>query len=341
MIRLRHHSLLAILIVSAALVAACQPGTGALGTPASPVVTAEPSGEPSPSDVAPATASPSPSVAPSVVPSASPSSDGSAGPTHSAPPTATPGPTGTTIVRAYFLLGSFTGNGGLVPVLREVPQTKAVAAAAMHALLDGPNADEMSGRPAMYTSVPVGTRLLGVSIKNGLATVNVSQELAHAAAMLQAAGQVVYTLTQFSTVDAVRIQVEGQDLADLHLVGPVFGTRLTRGADFQVVEGMLPAIFIDRPAWGASLGNPGRVSGLANVFEATFKVQLLNANGKVLVDQQVMATCGTGCWGTFKVDLAYAVAKAQYGTLRVFDLSAKDGSIENLTEYKVWLKPAG
>ncbi len=107
------------------------------------------------------------------------------------------------------------------------------------------------------------------------------------------------------------------------------------------MSGLLPAIFVDRPAWGASLGNPGRVSGLANVFEATFQVELRNAAGKVLAEKTVMASCGTGCWGTFATDLGYTVAKAQYGTLRVFDRSAKDGTPENVTQYRVWLTPAG
>ena len=105
--------------------------------------------------------------------------------------------------------------------------------------------------------------------------------------------------------------------------------------------GILPAIFMDRPAWGAAAGNPARISGLANVFEATFRAQVLDAAGTVLVDKQVMASCGTGCWGTFKADLPYTVPKAQYGMLRVFDLSARDGAVENLTEYPVWLTPAG
>ena len=52
-----------------------------------------------------------------------------------------------------------------------------------------------------------------------------------------------------------------------------------------------------------------------------------------------MATCGTGCWGTFKVELDYTVDRSQYGTLRVYDRSAKDGSPENITEYPVWLTP--
>jgi hypothetical protein len=53
-----------------------------------------------------------------------------------------------------------------------------------------------------------------------------------------------------------------------------------------------------------------------------------------------MATCGTGCRGTFDVTIAYDVAKAQWGTLRVWDGSAKDGSPENVREYPVWLTPA-
>jgi hypothetical protein len=52
-----------------------------------------------------------------------------------------------------------------------------------------------------------------------------------------------------------------------------------------------------------------------------------------------MASCGTGCWGTFKADVPYSVDTAQYGTLRVFNLSARDGSVENLSEYRVWLTP--
>ena len=52
-----------------------------------------------------------------------------------------------------------------------------------------------------------------------------------------------------------------------------------------------------------------------------------------------MATCGTGCWGTFKESIAYDVAKAQWGTLRVFEPSARDGAPINVTEYRVWLTP--
>jgi hypothetical protein len=98
---------------------------------------------------------------------------------------------------------------------------------------------------------------------------------------------------------------------------------------------------VDRPAWGESLGNPGTVSGLANVFEAQFRVRLLDADGRTLADKPVMASCGTGCWGEFRTSLAYNVSSAQWGTLRVYEPSAADGSAIHVTEYRVWLTPAG
>jgi hypothetical protein len=53
-----------------------------------------------------------------------------------------------------------------------------------------------------------------------------------------------------------------------------------------------------------------------------------------------MATCGTGCRGTFSATVEYQVAKAQYGTLKVYAGSAKDGSPIDVREYRVWLSPA-
>ncbi len=333
----RNAVMFAILIAAAAI--GCTPGAGVLGTPAAPAVTGSPSDGPSPSDAVPASASPSePSPGRSSEPSPNQLPTGS--PTSSPATAPSPTPARTTVVRVYFFLDSLTGNEGLVPVLREVPETKAVATAAMRALLDGPNSAETAAQPGMSTTIPSGTHLLGVSIKNGIATVNLSGEFASgggSASMLGRLAEVVYTLTQFSTVDKVTFELDGAPVTLFSGEGIVLDHPVRR-ADFQ---DQLPAVFVDRPAWGASIGNPGRVSGLANVFEATFRVQLLNGSGKVLADQQVTASCGTGCWGSFQTNLAYSVARSQYGTLRVFDLSAKDGSVEHLTEYRIWLTPAG
>jgi germination protein M len=338
----------ALLAVVALAAGACTPTAGPLGTPATPPPSSEPSVEAPTSDATPDTSAPSavPTAAPTAASSGSPTETpaGSTGPTTPPAATATPRATatpaaGATIVRAYFFLGSFTDNAGLVPVLREVPKTKAVASAAMAALLQGPNDAEMSMIPAMYTTIPDGTKLLGISISNGVATVNLSREFESgggAASILGRLAQVTYTLTQFPTVDSVLFQLDGKPVSTFSGEGVILDHPVDR-ADYY---DQLPAIFVDRPAWGAAIGNPARVAGLANVFEAQFRVRLMDGSGTVLADKPVMASCGTGCWGTFKIDLAYTVPKAQYGTLRVYDISEKDGTVIDVTEYKVWLTRA-
>ncbi len=308
-----------------ALIAACGTSTGDLGTVAPPQSTSEPS-------IA------FPSTEPT--PGGSPLPSDIVGPSPSPAPAETPVPTaaGSTTVRAYFFLGSFVDNAGLVPVLREVPKTQAVGAAAMRALLEGPNDAELGARPAMYTVVPEGTRFLGLRIEDGIATVNLSREFEQgggSASVLGRLAQVVYTLTQFPTVEGVKFELDGEPVTVFSGEGVVLDDPVDR-ADYT---DQLPAVFVDRPAWGGVLANPARIIGLANVFEATFQLRLLDGDGRSLADGIVNATCGTGCWGTFDETIAYNVPRAGWGTLQVYVLSAKDGSVENLTEYPVWLTP--
>ena len=136
--------------------------------------------------------------------------------------------------------------------------------------------------------------------------------------------QVVYTVTQFPSVIRVRVNVAGSPLL-------LAATRLTYRDQFQ------PAIFVDRPVWGGAGGNPLRVRGQADVFEAQFRIALLDHAGKILVNRPALATCGSGCWGTFDITLSYDVSRAQWGTLRVWDPSEKDGSPQYQREYPVYL----
>ena len=66
---------------------------------------------------------------------------------------------------------------------------------------------------------------------------------------------------------------------------------------------------------------------------------LLDRNDKVLVEAPVLATCGTGCWGRFDVTLSYKVSTAQWGTLRVSDISEYTAPVA-VREYPVSLRPA-
>jgi hypothetical protein len=246
------------------------------------------------------------------------------------------------IVRAYFYLGGEQGSEGLVPVLRVVPKTVAVARTAMLALIEGPQVPERDANPGLSSAVPAGTKVLGLSIDKGVATVDLSREFESGGgsrSMMVRLGQVVYTLTQFPTVESVRFQVEGRTITvfgseGILLAGPI-------GRADPMFEDLLPAIFVDRPAWGAAIGNPARVTGNSNVFEAQFLITLFDASGRKLFEGPVMSECGTGCRGDFAVTIEYDVSEAQWGTLRAWNASARDGSPEDIRDYPVWLTPAG
>ena len=333
---LRHRSSVSVLVF-AAVVALATIGcatSGGLGQVPSTPPTAAPSIDAGPPDETPA-------------PSVSPSPTGSSGPSGS--PSSTPSPSSTSetmIVRTYLVLGGEPGVTGLVPTLQVVPKTAGVARAAMEALLEMGTTPQISTHgvtvQAITSAIPNGTTLLDLSIKDGVATVDLSREFASgggSASSFLRLGQVVYTLTQFSTVRSVLFQVEGQTVTTFGPEGIVLQGPQTR-ADFR---DQLPTIFVDRPAFGAAANNPARITGNADVFEAAFRIALLDGSGKVLVDQHAMATCGAGCEprGTFDVTLQYDVPKAQWGTLRVYEPSAKDGSPQDVRDYPVWLTPAG
>lgn len=313
--------------------AACAGSTGDLGTVPSPVSTATTSPDPTSPDLTPAPSAPTgASTAPSSEPTADASAEPGASPTPGSPAS------GTMTVRSYFVLGGEPGSVGLVPVLRIVPKTVAVATAAMNALLNGPDPDVARER-TMTTAIPDGSRLLDLTIKSGVATVDLSTEFdsgGGTASLQYRLAQVVYTLTQFGTVRSVVFQIEGQTVTVFGSEGIVLDGPVGR-SDYT---DQLPAIFVDRPAYGAALSDPGDVRGNADVFEATFRVAILDGSGASIVDRQVMATCGSGCRGTFAVALPYTVAKAQWGTLRVYDPSEKDGSPQSTRDYPVWLTPA-
>ena len=287
-------------------------------------------------------AGPVPTPLPSPVASSGPGTPASpeptalpSGPAASPPPSSSPA--ATTSVRVYlFQPDASGGDAHLVPVVRTVPATLAVATAAVRELLGGPGPDERG----LLTMIPVGSRLLGIAIDGSTATVDLTgafESGGGSASMLGRLAQLVYTVTQFPTVDTVRLRLDGQPMDSIGGEGVIVGAGLGRAA----AVASLPAIFVDRPAWGGALPSTAHVSGVANVFEAQFRLQVRDAGGHVLADLPVHAACGTGCWGAFDVPVTYAVATSQWGTLRVFDPSAKDGTPVDIRDYPVWLTAAG
>ena len=230
---------------------------------------------------------------------------------------AAPGDGGTT-VKVYFGKGEKIAAAG-----RVIPKTKEVGAAAMKALLDGPTAAEKQA--GMVSDIPDGTTFLGLDIANGIATVDLSKEYESgggSSSMFMRLAQVVFTLTQFSSVQGVNFKLDGQSIKVLGGEGIIIDHPMTR-AD---CEEQSPAILVETPTLGNTVGSPLRVTGTANVFEAAFSIQVTDAAGVAVVDQQVQATSGTGTRGTFDVTLKFQPTVAGPGTLTVYYDSPKDGS---------------
>lgn len=234
-------------------------------------------------------------------------------------------------VRLYF-----TAPGGgndaraepfLVSVERELPATPQIAHAALRALIDGPSDADQALIDGVASAVPGETLLLGVAIDDGIATVDLSREFESGGgslSMFSRLAQVVYTATQFPTVDAVRFALDGDPVTVFSGEGIVLDAPVSRDDYLD----LLPGVFVDTPPAGAEVGSPLRITGMAAVFEGTFQYRLEASDGTVLTEGFANTDNGVG-WGVIDITIEYDLDTRQDGTLTVWEYSARDGSVQS------------
>jgi hypothetical protein len=243
----------------------------------------------------------------------------------------------------YFLVENDGGQTAMGPYLIPVARPYAVLShlvedpvyETLNFLLIGVYPGESDDSPRLLSDIPEGSALLGVTVADGVADVDVSPEFFAGADGPDLRGrlaQVVFTLTRFPEITGVRFWSGGQ----------IVGFDGTVGVSHPVVSAdfadLLPPIMIESPIYWASGGdNPLVVTGTANVFEATVSLELLAENESILWEGFTTATCGTGCRGDFSVEIPYTVAEGQIGTLVAWETSMEDGSRLNVREHPVWL----
>ncbi len=98
-----------------------------------------------------------------------------------------------------------------------------------------------------------------------------------------------------------------------------------------------PAIVVTSPRPCQNVTSPVTVRGTADVFEAVVSIQILDANGKQLGALNTMTSCGTGCRGAYRAKVAFFSPTRQNGTVRVFEVSAKNGQPINVVSISVVL----
>jgi germination protein M len=258
--------------------------------------------------------------------------------TPSSVPTASPEPTAATeegeaVVNVHWLRDTQLAVGG-----RLVP-TPAVATGAIEQLLLGPNTLETE--IDMVSAVPPGTELRSINIADGVATIDFSSEFE--ASGLGTSGetglvaQVVYTLTQFPTVDSVNIQIEGED-RDTILSHGLEARGLTREAFHDSV---MPAILVESPYPGEPVTSPLTVEGLSRTFEANVQYAVTIPPSGEIADEGFTTANQPDIdqFGPFEFTAEFEVVVGGFGAVIVFEESAKDGTQINVYEVPVVMEP--
>lgn len=262
------------------------------------------------------------SAAPSAAPTASPS----------APP-ATPTPAAVTApVRLWLTLEDFTG---LTTRQAQVTPPR-FATAAMTELLKGPTSSEASN--GWGTAIPAGSELLGIEVADGTATVDLSSEFESGGGSLSVRlrlAQLVYTLTEFQTVQRVALEIEGRPATTFSSEGLVLDGPMTR-EDF---EDLVAPIVVETPIAGQRVTSPVVISGNANVFEANVSIRIVSLDDEVVAETFVTATCGTGCRGTYSKKVPFQIPEDVEAIVQVFEASAENGAPLHMVSVPVVLVP--
>jgi germination protein M len=227
----------------------------------------------------------------------------------------------------------FADGKRLAPAVATIEATPRVGSASLEALINGP-----AGAGELTSAVPADTSVNSLSIKDGIATVDLSSEFASGSgipSMGMRLGQLTFTLTQFPTVKRVVLEVEGERIKKFSKEGLVIERPLTR-ADFEDIS---PAIIVNRPLGESETDSPVTISGTANVFEANVSIRIVDSDGEVLAETFTTATCGTGCRGKFSEAVEFEVEEPTEATIQVYEESAKNGKPLNMIEVPVTLTP--
>jgi hypothetical protein len=259
---------------------------------------------------------PAPSGSPAPGPSITPPSPTG---TPTASPSSSPG-------RPFTFQVWLVRGGRLFVTRRTEPLVPAVGQLALDALVAGPNALELAA--SVRSEIPPGVAADITALAGGVATVDLDPQFFQATASGSALrrGQVVYTLTQYSTISSVSF-TRGGTAVDGH----AWSRR-----DFAA---LLPAITVESPTIGQRVSSPVTVAGTANVFEATVSFRILDASGNEIARTFTQASCGTGCRGDYSVSVPFTIGSEQPGTIEVYEVSAKDGSAINVVDIPVILIP--
>ncbi|WFA08921.1 GerMN domain-containing protein [Tissierella sp. Yu-01] len=111
-------------------------------------------------------------------------------------------------------------NGYIVPVMRRIPWEEGIAKVTLRNMIDTSELRESLGTTGLIPLIPSGTEINGITIDpdTAICKVDFSEEFLNKETQKEEENLikgVVYTLTEFPTINEVKIMVEGQELNTL------------------------------------------------------------------------------------------------------------------------------
>jgi hypothetical protein len=243
-------------------------------------------------------------------------------PADSGSPTFTPGGTQQPpLARKARAVGYFADGEKVVPVRLEAVASDPTAV--LEELVAGPTQE---ARDAGYTSaIPAETRVNSVTTSSDTVTVDLSPEFGSGGgslSMQMRVAQIVFTLTRDPAVKKVVFKMDGEPIKALGGEGLILDKPQTRD-DWETFS---PEILVESPVLGDTIESPVVIYGTANVFEALFKLEILNAEGSTVSTARMKATSGTGTRGSWETTQTVELPSGSQATISALYNSPRDGS---------------
>jgi hypothetical protein len=248
-------------------------------------------------------------------------------------------PTGVHVFLTHDPENSFTGNPALVPFFCTVEAAGPGEPAELLSLRLL-TADDLAPPPGFASFVPDPVEVVSLTRSDeSLVTVDMNEAFLDGAGGLLAdftmLNQLIFTATDGEVVTEVLFTVGGAPVTAFGGDGLDLTTPVSR----ETFVDNLNSINLDSSPVGSGDG-PLTVTGLANVFEATVSLEVVDSDGNVVHEDFTTATCGTGCWGAFSFNIDYPFTGEE--TIRVFWHSPEDGSPSDVVTIPVlWNDPGG
>lgn len=242
--------------------------------------------------------------------------------------TTTSGNESPSLVPAYFLHESGGNQTRVGPFLAPAARNASTLELAIEGVLGQTPSEKELG---LSSEIPTGTHLIEVDVTDGVATVDLSSAFDDGGgtySMQARLAQLVFTVTGFDpAINGVRLQIEGAPVAVFSSEGLVLDDPMTR----MSFRDLMPGILVESPAYEQSMPPPVTITGIAAAFEGVFQMEILDASGVKVADVPYVQTTDGMDWGYFSVTFPAEDLPAMPADLniRVYELSAKDGSVIN------------